>query len=29
LEKLANVDRTVGQLAKAIEKITEAEAQPA
>jgi len=26
LEKLANVDRTVGQLAKAIEKITEAEA---
>jgi aspartate aminotransferase-like enzyme len=29
LEKLANVDRTVAQLAKAIEKITEAEAQPA
>jgi aspartate aminotransferase-like enzyme len=29
LEKLANVDRTVGQLAKAIEKITEAEALPA
>jgi aspartate aminotransferase-like enzyme len=29
LEKLAHVDRTVGQLAKALEKITEAEAQPA
>jgi aspartate aminotransferase-like enzyme len=29
LEKLANVDRTVGQLSKAIEKITEAEALPA
>lgn len=29
LEKLANVDRTVGQLAKALEKITEAEALPA
>lgn len=29
LEKLANVDRTVGQLAKAIEKITEAETLPA
>jgi aspartate aminotransferase-like enzyme len=29
LEKLAHVDRTVGQLAKAVEKITEAEAQPA
>lgn len=29
LEKLANVDRTVGQLAKAIEKITESEALPA
>jgi aspartate aminotransferase-like enzyme len=29
LEKLANVDRTVGQLAKALEKITETEALPA
>ncbi|MBU3605090.1 MULTISPECIES: aminotransferase class V-fold PLP-dependent enzyme [unclassified Polynucleobacter] len=29
LEKLANVDRTVGQLATALEKITETEAQPA
>ena len=29
LEKLANVDRTVGHLAAALEKITEAEAQPA
>ena len=29
LEKLANVDRTVGHLATALEKITETEAQPA
>ncbi len=29
LEKLAHVDRTVGHLAAALEKITEAEAQPA
>jgi aspartate aminotransferase-like enzyme len=29
LEKLAHVDRTVGLLANALEKITEAEAQPA
>jgi aspartate aminotransferase-like enzyme len=29
LEKLAHVDRTVGHLASALEKITEAEAQPA
>jgi len=29
LEKLAHVDRTVDHLAKALEKITEAEAQPA
>ncbi|MBU3541115.1 aminotransferase class V-fold PLP-dependent enzyme [Polynucleobacter sp. UB-Tiil-W10] len=29
LEKLAHVDRTVGHLATALEKITEAEAQPA
>ena len=29
LEKWANVDRTVGHLATALEKITEAEAQPA
>ncbi|MBU3557512.1 alanine--glyoxylate aminotransferase family protein [Polynucleobacter sp. Ross1-W9] len=29
LEKLTNVDRTVGHLAAALEKITEAEAQPA
>ncbi|MBU3606382.1 MULTISPECIES: aminotransferase class V-fold PLP-dependent enzyme [unclassified Polynucleobacter] len=29
LEKLAHVDRTVGHLAGALEKITEAEAQPA
>ena len=29
LEKLAHVDRTLGQLATALEKITEAEAQPA
>jgi len=29
LEKLANVDRTLGHLAAALEKITEAEAQPA
>jgi aspartate aminotransferase-like enzyme len=29
LEKLAHVDRTVGQLSKALDKITEAEAQPA
>jgi aspartate aminotransferase-like enzyme len=29
LEKLANVDRTLGHLAVALEKITEAEAQPA
>ena len=29
LEKLANVDRTVGHFAAALEKITEAEAQPA
>ena len=29
LEKLANVDRTVGHLAAALEKITETEAQPA
>lgn len=29
LEKFANVDRTVGQLAKALEKITETEALPA
>ena len=29
LEKLANVDRTVQSLANALEKITEAEAQPA
>jgi aspartate aminotransferase-like enzyme len=29
LEKLANVDRTVGHLEAALEKITEAEAQPA
>jgi aspartate aminotransferase-like enzyme len=29
LEKLTHVDRTVGQLATALEKITEAEAQPA
>ena len=29
LEKLAHVDRTVGHLARALEKITEAEAQPA
>jgi aspartate aminotransferase-like enzyme len=29
LEKLAHVDRTVGQLEAALEKITEAEAQPA
>ena len=29
LEKLAHVDRTIGHLAAALEKITEAEAQPA
>ena len=29
LEKLAHIDRTVGHLASALEKITEAEAQPA
>jgi aspartate aminotransferase-like enzyme len=29
LEKLAHVDRTVGHLAAALEKITETEAQPA
>jgi aspartate aminotransferase-like enzyme len=29
LEKLTHVDRTVGHLAAALEKITEAEAQPA
>jgi len=29
LEKLAHIDRTVGHLATALEKITEAEAQPA
>jgi aspartate aminotransferase-like enzyme len=29
LEKLGHIDRTVGQLATALEKITEAEAQPA
>ena len=29
LEKLAHVDRTVGHLEAALEKITETEAQPA